>query len=164
MYKYPFTQPNYTLNACNLRLLTPDEAFTISQSLVKMEPWCTLGYSADTLSNYLHRPDALLYRYALVESEKIVGLMCVRYPWLRGACLELLAIFPSQQGKGSGRNVINWLESELRENNLRNLWTLVSSFNLDAQHFYQKVGFIEVGQFDDFIVADYAELLLRKVL
>ena len=164
MSKYPFTQQNYTLSSCNLRLLTPDEAFTISQSIVKIEPWLTLGYSADTLSNYLLRSDDLLYRYALVESEKIVGILCVRYPWLRGACLELLAIFPSQQGKGSGREVISWLESELSEHNLHNLWTLVSSFNLDAQHFYKKVGFLEVGKFDDFIVAGYAELLLRKVL
>jgi len=162
MSKHPFTQQNYTLNSCNLRKLTPDDALIVSQSLVKIEPWRTLGYSADTLSNYLLRSDDLLYRYALVESEKIVGVLCVRYPWLRGACLELLAIFPSQQGKGSGREVISWLEAELRENN--NLWTLVSSFNLDARHFYEKVGFIEVGQFDDFIMAGYAELLLRKVL
>lgn len=163
-YTHTFTQQNYTVNACNLRQLTPNEAVIVSQSLVKMEPWRTLGYSADTLSNYLLRSDDLLYRYALVDSEKIVGVLCVRYPWLRGACLELLAIFPSQQGKGAGREVINWLEAELRQNNLRNLWTLVSSFNLEAQHFYQKVGFVEAGQFDDFIVAGYAELLLRKIL
>jgi ribosomal protein S18 acetylase RimI-like enzyme len=164
MSKHIFTQQNHKLILCNLRILTPDEAIIVSQSLVKMEPWRTLGYSADTLSNYLLRSDDLLYRYALVDSEKIVGVLCVRYPWLRGACLELLAIFPSQQGKGSGREVINWLESELRENNLRNLWTLVASFNLEARHFYEKVGFVEVGQFDDFIVAGYTELLLRKVL
>ena len=164
MSLHPFTQQNYTLSSCHLRPLTHDDVVIISNSLVKMEPWQTLGYSADTLSNYLLRSDDLLYRYALVESEKIVGILCVRYPWLRGACLELLAIFPSQQGKGSGREVISWLESELGENNLHNLWTLVSSFNLDAQHFYEKLGFIEVGQFDDFILQGYAELLLRKVL
>ncbi len=85
--------------------------------------------------------------------------MCVRYPWLRGACLKLLAIYPSQQGQGLGRDIIQWLELH----HLRNLWTLVSSFNHDARHFYQKMGFVEIGQLDDFIVAGYDEILLRKV-
>ena len=162
MSKHPFTHSNYTLSACHLRELTQEEAATVSQTFVQMEPWRTLGYKADTLSNYLCGPDPLLYRYGIVASQQLVGAVCVRYPWLRGACLELLAVFPSQQGRGLGRDVIGWLEAELHQANCRNLWTLVSSFNQQARHFYQQMGFVEVGQLDDLIVTGYAEMLLRK--
>jgi ribosomal protein S18 acetylase RimI-like enzyme len=160
MSKVVFKRPSYTLSACILRELTQDEAATVSQTLVQMEPWRTLGYKADTLSNYLSGPDPLLY--GIVASQQLVGAVCVRYPWLRGACLELLAVFPSQQGRGLGRDVIGWLEAELLQTNCRNLWTLVSSFNQEARHFYQQMGFVEVGQLDDLIVTGYAEILLRK--
>ena len=41
-------------------------------------------------------------------------------------------------------------------------WTLVSSFNHKAQQFYEKMGFIKVGQLDDLIIEGYSEFLLRK--
>jgi len=166
MSKSPFTlQPEYILNTCHLRQLRHNEANTVSQTLVQMLPWRTLGYSVDTLSNYLRRPEPSLYQHGIIVSQQLVGAVCVRYPWLRGACLELLAVYPSQQGKGLGCEVIHWLETELcQKTNFRNLWTLVSSFNHEARQFYQKMGFVEVAQLDDLIMVGYAEMLLRKSL
>ncbi|MCK5523214.1 MAG: hypothetical protein KAI83_08785 [Thiomargarita sp.] len=64
MSQVPFKRSNYTLSTCDLRELTQEETVKVSQSLVQMEPWRTLGYSAESLSNYLHRPDPLPYKYA----------------------------------------------------------------------------------------------------
>jgi len=164
MSHVPFKQAEYMLNVCNLRELTEEEADTISQVLVQMEPWRTLNYSANTLSNYLYSSDSSLYKYGVVISQQTVGAICVRFPWLRGACLELLAVCPPQQGQGLGRDLIQWLEAELRKTNKRNLWTLVSSFNYEARNFYQKMEFVEMAQLDDLIVPDYHEILLRKIL
>ena len=141
-------------------LTEKQEADTLSQLFITMEPWRTLKYSAQNLSNYLQKAE--LYKYSILADQKLVGVVCVRYPWLRGACLELLAIAPSQQGKGIGRDIIQLLETELSKTNYNNLWTLVSSFNHEAQHFYENMGFIKVGQLDDFIVEGYSEFLLRK--
>ncbi|WP_069472231.1 polysaccharide deacetylase family protein [Candidatus Marithrix sp. Canyon 246] len=80
------------------------------------------GYDA-AIVNYLRKHHIKATFYA--GDQQLVGVVCVRYPWLRGACLELLTIAPSQQ-------------------------------------FYQKMGFIKVGQLDDLIVEGYSEFLLRK--
>ncbi len=162
----PFTDTNYQLRLCKLRQLTQEEIITVSQTIAQMEPWLTLNYSAQTLTNYLNRQESALHQYGIVVPEQqVVGVICVRYPWLRGAYIELFAIYHSQQGQGIGRDIVNWLTSELTQNsNLPNLWALVSSFNHEAQHFYQKNGFVEIGQINDFVVAGYDEVLLRKNL
>lgn len=161
---HPFINSHYFLNSCQLCPITSESARALAQNLVQMQPWQTLGYSTETLKNYLLRSDPALYRFVITVSEQVVGTVGVRYPWLRGAYLELLAVYPSQQGQGIGRIVINWLAEELRSTSSRNLWTLVSSFNTPAQDFYQRLGFITIGQLDDFIVPGYGEIFLRKVL
>jgi ribosomal protein S18 acetylase RimI-like enzyme len=164
MSKQPFIFSDYTLNTCQLRQITQAETVIIAQTLVRMEPWYTLNYKMDNLSNYLYRPDPLLYRYAIVVNQQIMGVVCVRYPWLQDAYLELLAIYPTCQGQGVGREVLQWIEAELFKVHCHHLWLLVSSFNHQAQRFYQKLGFVEMGQLEDFVVAGYDEILLRKVL
>ena len=162
----PFTNSNYSLHSCQLRQLTQTEIIKISQTLAKMEPWLTLNYSTETLSKYLNHQESALHKYGIIVPEQqVVGVICVRYPWLRGAYLELFAVYHSQQRKGIGRDIVNWLANELAQNsNLPNLWALVSSFNHEAQHFYQNNGFVESGQLNDFVMAGYDEILLRKVL
>ena len=34
----------------------------------------------------------------------------------------------------------------------------------ESQQFYQKMGFVEIGQIDDFVMVGYDEILLRKSL
>jgi len=163
--KILFIHPEYILKTCQLRKLTKKETVTVAQTLEQMEPWFTLKYSAKTISNYLYHSEQSLFKYGIIVSQQVVGVVCIRYPWLRGAYIELLAVYHSQQGQGLGREIINWLETELRQKTkLRNLWALVSSFNHEAQHFYHKTGFVEIGQLDDLVVAGYNEILLRKVL
>lgn len=162
----PFIHSNYTLRLCQLRELTQAEIIAMSQTLAQMEPWLTLNYSAKTLANYLGCQDPSLHQYGITSpTQQVAGVICIRYPWLRGPYIELFAVSHSQQGQGIGRDIINWLVTELRQNtNLHNLWALVSEFNHEAQHFYQKMGFVEMAQLDDLVVTGYNEILLRKVL
>jgi len=157
----PFTTTDYELTQCKLAPLQPADIQQISEQLAQMHPWQTLGYSATTLSNYLQRDDACLYKYAIV-TEQLAGVLCVRYPWLRGAYIELVAIFPKQQGLGLGHQLIQWLASQLTLN--ANLWALVSAINPQARQFYQREGFIEIGELQDFVMTGYNEILLRKPL
>ena len=92
--------------------------------------------------------------------------MCIRdsrYPWLKGAYLELFGFFPNQQNKGLGTAVLNWLERET-ESQAANLWVLVSSFNDSAKRFYLRQGFREIGAIEALVSSKSTELLLRKVL
>jgi ribosomal protein S18 acetylase RimI-like enzyme len=139
------------------------EADAIAGRLARMDPWLTLGYGGRLLSAYLRddKPDRLLY--LIKSAEETLGLAVIRYPWLRGAYIELLAVFPECQGRGLGSAALRFVETRFK-GQAANLWLLVSSFNADAQRFYERSGFRAIGTIEDFVVAGKDEILMRKRL
>ena len=144
-----------------LRPLTNEEAEVIAELCAGIDPWKSLGYSAAALSGYLQREDPALNRFAIVTDDGgLAGVVALRYPWLRGPFIEMLAILPSMQGKGLGAQVIDWVAS----GSVGNLWASVSDFNQAARAFYQRQGFVEVAGLDDLIGQGQQEILLRRKL
>jgi ribosomal protein S18 acetylase RimI-like enzyme len=160
----PFAAHLYPLASCELRTLQdPHEASVLSDLLARMDPWRTLRYTASALRRYLLCPDATLYRYAVVSQDTTIGVVCIRYPWLRGAYLELIGLDAAYQGRGVGCEILCWLE-EQAQREACNVWILVSAFNTRARTFYTRQGFTEIGPLKDFVRPGYDEILLRKVL
>jgi len=157
----PFAEDNYELNFCTLRRMQPEDARSIAKTLVAMSPWSILGYQEETLAGYLVRVDPSSHRFVIMRSDKICGIVCVRYPWLVGAYLELIAVFSAFQGQGIGGEIIRWLENESFFY-ASNLWILVSSFNSSARKFYRRQGFQEICTLPDLVKPGYDEILLRK--
>ena len=102
-----------------------------------------------------------LRRYVIVTQNHTSGVVCVRYPWLRGSYLELIGLDAAIQGRGVGADIMDWLEAQTRLAS-RNVWILVSSFNTKARAFYERRGYQEIGPIKDFIEPGYDEVLLRK--
>jgi diamine N-acetyltransferase len=158
-----FAAEQHQLPHVTLRLLDRGQADPLAQNLARMDPWLTLGYSRATLCDYLQREDPGLHRYALVYEGKPAGSLCVRYPWLLGPYVELLAVLPGSQGRGLGREILLWLEQEVLPAS-RNLWALVSAFNSRARCFYRLCGFVEMVELPDLVKEGVNEVLLRKSL
>ncbi len=159
----PFSETSYPLPSCSLGSLTENEAGPLSNQLAAMDPWLTLGYSAEGLLRYLLRPDPALYRFVVLVGPTAKGLVCVRYPWLRGPCLELLAVLDDHQRRGIGREIISWMQAQCSEA-ASNIWTLTSSFNAGARSFYRSLGFSEIAALPDLISSGSDEILLRKMV
>jgi ribosomal protein S18 acetylase RimI-like enzyme len=159
----PFPSRVYVLPSCTLRKLKRSEAQRLAAELVTMDPWRTLDYRAEAVALYLSHPDPTLSRFTIRSSGHTAGVLCLRYPWLRGVYLELLALFPPHQGLGLGREIMTWTEAEIRTR-AKNFWIMVSSFNHRARRFYQDLGFAEVACLHNLIKEGHDELLLRKVL
>ena len=159
----PFSEASYRLLSCSLSSLTENEGGLLSHRLASMDPWLTLGYSAEGLLRYLLRPDPALYRFAIFVGPTATGLVCLRYPWLRGPCLELLAVLDGQQRRGIGREIMSWLQAQCR-GTAPNIWALTSSFNAGARSFYRSLGFSEIVSLPALVRAGYDEILLRKAL
>lgn len=157
----PFSQDLYTQPECILRRMTSDEAAVVAAQLVEMDPWRKMNYTESGLTNYLRRYDPALSRFIVSVRNYLAGVVCVRYPWLMGANLELIALFENFRRKGIGAGIIDWFE---RESFLisRNVWTTVSDFNQQARAFYESRGFEEVATIPDLIRNGKAEILLRK--
>jgi GNAT superfamily N-acetyltransferase len=128
-----------------------------------MDPWRTLGSTATGLIHYLDGDDPALKRFAVQVDAETIGVVCVRFPWLRGPYLELLAVFPSAQGQGVGKAILAWMEEEARFT-IKNLWTVVSESNVRARYFYREAQFIEVASLPDLVAKGCNEILLRKTL
>ena len=161
--KAPFSETLYQLPSCSLASLTENEAESLSNQLAAMVPWLTLGYSAEGLLWYLLRPDPALFRFVIFVGPTAKGLVCVRYPWLRGPSLELLAVLDDHQRRGLGREIISWMQAQCPKA-APNIWTLTSSFNAGARSFYRSLGFSEMVSLPDLISSGFDEILLRKML
>lgn len=160
----PFSNTSVTLASCVLsRALSVADAELLSDSFAASEPWLTLGISASGLKNYLLRDDANLYRYTVRINNQVAGVICLRYPWLRGPYIELLGLTAAYRGQGIGTQLLNWAETEARQQN-NNLWLVTSSFNQLALAFYVHHGFEQIANIDGLVHPDYDELLLRKCL
>jgi ribosomal protein S18 acetylase RimI-like enzyme len=143
--------------------MTVESAKALSAFLADMDPWLTLGYRPSVLHRYLTRPDPALSRQAVFMKDSLAGVVCIRYPWLCGASLELLALLAGFQGKGAGAEILEWLEAQARRL-APNLWATVSSFNTEAQRFYARHGFETAAYLEDLIQSGFDEILLRKRL
>lgn len=157
----PFAEIEYLLPSCTLRPLAEEDARTASGVLAMMTPWLDLGYSREGLLRYLLRADPALSRYGIAVSGEAGGVVCVRFPWLRGPYLEMLAVFPAGQGRGIGGEIIRWMEDECGASS-GNVWALTSSFNRAAREFYRKAGFTELAPIPNLVSAGFDEILLRK--
>lgn len=143
--------------------LAPDQAQTLARTLAGMDPWLTLGYSAESLARGLATPDPGLARHLILRGGETLGLVAVRWPWLRGAYIEIFAVLPGAQGQGVGECALGLIEQEYR-GRTGNLWLLVSGFNAGARRFYERHGFRTIGVIPDLVVQGQDEVLMRKVL
>ncbi len=143
--------------------LTDEQALAVAEMLAVSEPWASLKFSVTSLASYLTRDDAALRRYVISVDDKLAGVICVRHPWLRGPYIELLGLSPDHRGKGIGKQVLAWAETEARRE-AKNLWVVASSFNHPALNFYQSLGFYPIGPIQGLVTPEHDEILLRKCL
>ena len=159
-----FSETEVTLEGCHISTnIRVEDSLITGEALAASEPWKNLQFSAAALSQYLTREDAALHRYTVTIENKVAGVICIRHPWLRGPYIELLGLFPEFRNRGIGRQLLAWAESEARRES-KNLWVLVSSFNLQALSFYERFGFYRIGPIHGLVSAEYDEILLRKKL
>jgi ribosomal protein S18 acetylase RimI-like enzyme len=164
----PFGDSHYTLrgdaaaDAVTLDLTTPEEAGAFGGELVAMDPWARLGSRAESLARSLAESHLEKRCFTVRYGSERAGVVVIRFPWLGGPYLNLLAILAPYQGKGIGRATLDWMESEARATSARNCWLCVSAFNSAAIGFYKGCGYCPAALLDDLIKDGEDELLMRK--
>jgi GNAT superfamily N-acetyltransferase len=139
--------------------LQPQSVGEISRTLCSMDPWLSMQYRPEALEFYLLRADPALSRYIVRVSENLAGVLALRYPWLFGPFIELMALFDGFRGKGIGGLLIDWVCLQYKETNV---WVTASAGNAGAQRFYGSKGFERTATFEDLIKPGWNEILLRK--
>lgn len=75
--------------------------------------------------------------------------------------LHLISVKEEYRGKGIGKNLMNFLES-LAFENANKIFLVVADFNPDAKHFYEKLGYRQVGEIPNLYRKGINEYLMMK--
>ncbi len=122
------------------------------------------------LEQALSRGDMLLVADVDNENGQACGLAwCLREgAFGRSAYLRILGVRASHSGLGIGATLLSRAEQTAAETTTAKgtaaLFLLVSDFNVEAQRFYQRQGYRQIGAIPGYVLPDVTELLYWKRL
>ena len=127
-----------------------------------------IGVAEELLDIYLDRPDQKDYDAVVVENDAkaVAGYMTWGpTPLAEGAYdLYWMAVAPSEQGKGRGKELVRWLEAEVGKLNGRVILIETSSQPKyrGTRQFYIDLGYKEVARVPDFYRAGDDRVIYAK--
>ena len=96
--------------------------------------------------------------YVVIEGENIGWL---RYGWFWDSIpfMNLLFVLEGYRKKGVGKTLVEYWEEEMRRKGCQTVFTSTQA-NECAQHFYRKMGYIDMGSF--IVPQEAMEIMLMK--
>jgi len=132
----------------------------IADLMVRSEPWTILGLQRQQALLSLAHPEYAVY--IAKSGGKRAGFL-VAHP--RGLAsspyIKTVAMAPEFRDLGYGAELMKFAENLFRSE-ARNLFLCVSSFNIRAQAFYARLGYLPVGVLKDYLIEGEAEIILHK--
>ncbi len=136
-----------------------DEAEQCARMMASSEPWLTLGRGYEAGLSMLRDPAR--ERHVAVLDGAVCGFFVVLMQGALVGYLQTICVAPNARGKGVGHALMAAAEALVFARS-PNFFLMVSDFNLDAQRFYQKLGYAVIGTLTDYLVAGRSEILMRK--
>jgi ribosomal protein S18 acetylase RimI-like enzyme len=101
--------------------------------------------------------------YVAEQAGEVVGFVWFveRGAFNRGGYVQLIGVRPGERSQGAGRALMEFAEKEMFART-RDVFLLVSDFNVAAQRFYQRLGYRQVGVLEDYVVRGVSELIFWK--
>ncbi|HZV21764.1 MAG TPA: GNAT family N-acetyltransferase [Hyphomicrobiales bacterium] len=160
----PFEHTTHQLGPILLRPLRPEHTALLANAMSAMPPWSVIGFPAERMVRAFTRVLPSVFRFEIIAEDKPAGMVAIQNPFLHGPYLQVLAILPEFQGRKFGWRILEWMEGEARQEQARQLWLCVSTFNTGAQRFYRRFGFQEAAMLDKLASDGSDEILMRKRL
>jgi ribosomal protein S18 acetylase RimI-like enzyme len=138
----------------------PDQCAACAAIMASTDPWKRLGRDAEVNLKTVTHSTA----FVAVAGDEIVGLVLValNIPLIRGYIVGL-AVKEAFRGKGIGTRLLAFAEAQTFRQ-FPNVFLCVSTFNIDAQRFYERQGYHRIGVIENFAIEGEGEILLRKTL
>jgi ribosomal protein S18 acetylase RimI-like enzyme len=146
----------------SMRLLNGDEeARYCARFIADSEPWVTLGLEFDEAMQRLTDPTREIYVAAV--GGQIAGVLILLLNGTFKGYIQTIAVHPDWRSRCIGTRMIAFAEKKIFSFS-PNVFLCVSSFNSNAQRFYERLGYKRVGELTDFVVRGHSEYLMRKTL
>lgn len=129
--------------------------------MAESDPWLRLGYGFEDLLRTVRLPGREAY-VAQVDAQ-FAGFLLLNLQGTFAGYIQTIGLAAQFRGLGYGTRLMAFAEQRIWRDH-QNVFLCVSSFNQAARRFYQRLGYQQVGELSDFLVAGHAELLLRKTI
>lgn len=147
----------------SIRAMLPEDIPVIAAWMVTIPLWQRYRLTVETATAQFEA--ALAKGDILLTAEDDESGAC-GFAWClphgafgRSAYLRLIGVRPDQTGTGMGARLLAQVEQIIPTNDL---FLLVSHFNLDAQRFYLRQGYIQVGALRGYVLPDVTEFIYHK--
>ena len=104
------------------------------------------------------------HRFEILCDDQSAGAVVIRYPWLAGPYLQMLAILPAYQGQASAHGSWIGMKRKALNPNLAKSGSASPRANTNAQRFYRRHGYELTATLDGLMRDGDDELLMRKRL
>ena len=153
------TLPRMNGDGVRIRTLLDGDVDACAQMMSASDPWVTLGTTRETLQGILRNPERV--RLVAINAEQTVGCIVVNTAPPLSGYVQAICVAPQSRGSGVGRLLMEQAEQVVFAR-APNVFLFVSDFNAAARAFYERLGYRQVGELPDFLVAGRSELLMRK--
>jgi ribosomal protein S18 acetylase RimI-like enzyme len=149
-------------NQLTIRPLAPADIADIARWVAATQLWqrynVTEASFAERLANGLANGATI---FVATRADDVLGFvwLIARGAFNRSAYIQLIGIRPDVRASGVGRALMEFAEAHATTHDI---FLLVSDFNIDAQKFYARLGYVQVGKLDDYVVQGISELVFWK--
>ena len=129
--------------------------------MASSDPWSTLGRGLDDCLNRCRRPEFV------VPVARLAGERCgfvLLHPSGVAGSPYIAAIATSAEARGQGVGSAHIDAAERWFPDAGHMFLCVSSFNPRARSLYERRGYRQVGEFQDYVITGASEILLHKRL
>jgi len=144
-----------------IRLISSDdEARAGAEIMASTDPWLRLGRTFEHTYRTVSNPT--FERCVAIVGGKVarIVLLAINLPLINGY-VAALAVGAEFRNAGVGSKLLRFAEERIFEKS-PNVFLCVTSFNIDAQRFYARHGYAQVGLLKDYDVPGVDEFLMRK--
>ena len=147
-----------------IRPLTSDDVLDCARWVAETPLWQRYGVTETSFRERLK--DGLANGAAIYVAEhagEVAGFVWFveRGAFNRSGYVQLIGVRPGERSQGVGRTLMEFAEKEMFART-RDIFLLVSDFNVEAQRFYQRLGYRQVGVLEDYVVRGVSELIFWK--
>ena len=139
----------------------PDEARACAEVMAKSAPWMTLGRTFDDCLKIL--TEAGKEVYVACSGESLLGFVVLQLHGPFTGYIQSIGVMPEWRSRGIGTRLMKFSEERIFRDG-PNVFLCVSSFNIEAQKLYARLGYERVGELKDYLVKGYSEILMRKTI
>jgi ribosomal protein S18 acetylase RimI-like enzyme len=148
----------------HLRPITVEDIPAVAAIMAGSALWQRYGVTVESATRRLQRGLEAGAAIAVAEVDGRVAAFVwyvLEGAFQRSGYIMLFAVEPNLRGQGLGRVLLAYAEDALFAAST-SIVLLVSDFNTEAQRFYQRHGYSEVGALPDYVKDGVSELIYYK--